>query len=50
MSYRVASVGPVSVDYKIDGYKNLNRYDGPTASDSQSDLDDSMCIPVSLVQ
>lgn len=43
-SYNVVSsgsVGSVSVDYKIDGYKNLNRYDGPTASDNQSDLDDS---------
>lgn len=34
------SIGPVSVDYKIDAFKNINRYDGPTASDSQSDLDD----------
>jgi len=34
------SIGPVVVDYKIDGYKNINRYDGPTATDVQSDLDD----------
>lgn len=34
------TIGPVSVDFKIDAYQSLNRYDGPTATDAQSDLDD----------
>ena len=36
------TIEPVTVDYKIDAFKNINRYDGPTASDSQSDLDDTV--------
>jgi len=34
------TIGPVSVDFKIGAYQSLNRYDGPTATDTQSDLDD----------
>jgi hypothetical protein len=35
-----SSVGQVSVNYAIDPQTALTRYDGPTASDGQSDLDD----------
>jgi hypothetical protein len=35
------SVGAVTVDYKLGAHQSFNRYDGPGASDAQSDLDDS---------
>lgn len=35
------TIGPVSVDIKVGPQQSINRYDGPTASDAQSDLDDS---------
>jgi len=33
-------VGPVTVEYEIPPMASLTRYDGPSASDDQSDLDD----------
>ena len=35
------SVGPVTVNHTIPPQKSITRHDGPTASDAQSDLDDS---------